>query len=245
MALRHTQLLRTPSFSHNFVTLHLSHTALSHTIFVAHHHSQTTLYYFVTHHLLSYIFVTHHLSPTPVSHSNFVTHHLCHAPPFTHHLCHTPSFTHIFHTPSLSHTIYRTHLSHTIFVTNQLCCKPSFTHHLCHTASFTHTQLCHTQLCHTHTQIFTYKCLSDGSSTTSFIYPSFPIPLDPLVLLMGLSGPLIVQPWRSWGEVVHPKPPAENCLMTKATEAIQISLGLCSKVCPIVYQAGLSRSTKG
>ena len=79
----------------------------------------------------------------------------------------------------------RQHLSHT-----------SFTHHLCHTPSLSHsilhTQLCHTQLCHAHTQIFTYKCLSDRSSTTSFIYPSFPIPLDPLFLEVDL-----------WGHPVH------------------------------------------
>ena len=103
-------------------------------------------------------------------------------------LLHTPSLSHtIFHPPSLSHTIFHTpSLSHTIF----------------------HTQLCHTQLCytHTHTHIFTYKCFSDQSSTTSFVYPSFPIPLELLFLLIGrnwlvgLSGPLILRtrPWFSW-----------------------------------------------
>ena len=125
------------------------------------------------------------------------THHLCQPPSFTHHLCHTPSFipclTTIFHTPSLSSTIFHTpsfthhlcqppsftqhlshtifvnqHLSHTIFVTYHLCQPPSFTHHLCQPASFTH-HLCQPpsfthHLSHT---IFT------SLSTTIFHPPSF------------------------------------------------------------------------
>ena len=60
------------------------------------------------------------------------------------------------------------HLSHTIFVTHT---RPSFTHHLSHTSR---------------------------SSTTSFVFPSSPSPLQHLVLiigrscLVGLSGPLII-----------------------------------------------------
>ena len=69
------------------------------------------------------------------------------APPLRQ-LCPTLSFIHtIFHTPSLSHTIFThnfvTHsLSHTIFVT-QICHTPSFTHLLCHT-TLSHTNLSHT-----------------------------------------------------------------------------------------------------
>ena len=149
MALPHTQLLRTPSLSsHNFVTLHLSHTALPHTLFVAHHHSQTGLSHatfrtelrtttvshtiFHTHLFHTHLFHTH-LCSTPsatqhLSQTSFI-HQLCHTPSFTHHLCLTPSVTHT-HTP-LSDTIFHTHnfhLSHTIFVT----------HHLSH-ATLSHT----------------------------------------------------------------------------------------------------------
>ena len=62
-------------------------------------------------------------------------------------LCHTLSFTHNFHTHHLSHTT----LSHT--------------HHLSLSHTIFHIQLCHTQLCFT-----------SGSSTTSFVFPSFPVP---------------------------------------------------------------------
>ena len=142
--------------------------------------------------------MTHHLS-----------HHttLCHTPSFTHHLshaifhtplCHTPSFTHNFVTHHLSpHHLSHTTLSHTIFHT-QLCHTLSFTHNfhtqLCHThthhLSLSHT-IFHIQLCHTQL-VFTSR-----SSTTSFVFPSFPVPLQHLLLivgrswLVGLSGPLI------------------------------------------------------
>ena len=69
----------------------------------------------------------------------------------THHL----SPRHLSHT-TLSHTIFR----HTIFRT-QLC----HTHHLSSSHTIFHTQVCHTQLC------FTCR-----SSTTSFVFPSFPVP---------------------------------------------------------------------
>ena len=110
------------------------------------------------------------VSLTTLSHTIFVTHHfwptiihtpLCHTPSFTHHfvthnfvlhqLCHTLSFTHNIHT----HTHHLSHatLSHTH--------TPSFfvTHHLSHT-TWSHTQLCFTS----------------RSSTTSFVFPSFPVP---------------------------------------------------------------------
>ena len=102
---RSSGLVLTPSFTHNFVTHHLWHTTLSHTIF----------------HTPSF---THHLCHTTLSNTLFhtpsLTPHLWHTPSFTprhrpsfthhlspHHLCHTPSFT----TPSFTHTT----LSHTIF----------------------------------------------------------------------------------------------------------------------------------
>ena len=64
----------TPSFTHNFVTHHLSPRHLSHN--------------FVTHHLSP-----NHLSHTTLSHTVFPTQ-----------LCHTPSFTHNFRTHHLAHT---------------------------------------------------------------------------------------------------------------------------------------------
>ena len=141
----------TPSFTH-----HLSHTTLSHTIFhtqlcrtpsLTHHfvtplcHTPSFTHNFVTHHLLHTIFdtqlCTHHLSHilcrTPSFTHNFVTHHLS-----PHQLSHT-----IFHT-TLSHALFHTQLSHThtIFHT-QLC--PSYHLSLSHTIF--HIQLCLTQLC--------------------------------------------------------------------------------------------------
>ena len=56
----------------------------------------------------------------------------------------------------------------------------SLSHNIFHTPIF-HTQLCHTQL-------FTYNCLTDRSSTVSFVYPSFPVPL-------GLFGSAF---WKKW-----------------------------------------------
>ena len=112
----HTQLCRTPSFTHrhrpafthHFVTHHLSHITLSHTIF------------------------QHTIFPTQLCHTpSFAT------PSFTQHLCHTPSFTYNFVTRSLSHTNTHTH-THTMFHT-QLCHTVSFTINF-------HTQLWHTHL---------------------------------------------------------------------------------------------------
>ena len=90
-------------------------------------------------------------------------------------LCRTPSFT----TPSFTHNFVTHHLSHTALA------HTSFHTQLCHTLSFTHnfhTQLCqthllslshnifHVRLCHTQ---FFFTC---RSSTTSFVFPSFPVP---------------------------------------------------------------------
>ena len=122
----------------------------------------------VTLHLSHTIFVNHHLSP-----------HLCQPPSFTHifvnHLSHP-----IFHTPSLSTTIFH-HFSHAIFVNHQLSpsstifhhlCQTSLSttifHHLCHTPSFTHNF-------HTHhtpslsTTIFHHLSHTPSLSTTMFV----------------------------------------------------------------------------
>ena len=140
----------TLSFSHKFVSHHLSDTILD----------TPTL----THHL-SHHFVPHHLSHTTLSHP--ILHKpLCHTLSFTHrfvthHLSHflTPSFTHHFVTHYFSHTIFHTHLCHT----------PSSTHHLSHTALshtiFHHTifvthHLSHRQLCHTPSFLHLFLCLS-------------------------------------------------------------------------------------
>ena len=144
----------TPSFTHNFVTHHLSHsifvthllshTTLSHTIFRT-PSSHTTLSHTIFHTPSSHttlsptIFHTHHLSPqlchtTSLSHTIFVTHHLSHTIFVTHHLSHT-----IFVTHHLSHTIFVTHhLSHTIFVTHHLS-HTSLSHTISHTPSLSHT----------------------------------------------------------------------------------------------------------
>ena len=78
---------------------------------------------------------------------------------------------------SLSHTT----LSYTAFhfVTYHLCHTPSFTHtHLCHTHThnffFTH-HLPHTHK-HTNTNTHTHNFVTP--STTSFVYPSFPVLLE-------------------------------------------------------------------
>ena len=169
--LSHTQLCHTPPLTHHFVTHHLSHTIfvtpLCHTPSFTHH--------FVTYHLPHTIFdtpsLTHHLSHTTLSHTIFDT------PSFTHiifhtQLCHTPSYTHhlwhtIFDTPSLAHHFVTHHLWHTIFHT-QLCHTPSFTHR--HGPSFTHHLSPH-HLSHTHNFV-THHLFS----TSSFVFPSFPVP---------------------------------------------------------------------
>ena len=205
----------TPSFTHSFVTHHPWHTALSHTIFhppylthhfVTHHLSQII---FHTCHTPCF---THHLCHTPslksLSHTIFVTQ-LCHTPSLSHTIfdttrCHTPSlatpsFTHHFVTHHLSHTtlsdaLFHTQLSHTH--------TPSFTHNFVthtHHLSLSHT-IFYIQLCHTHTHhlslshtIFhiqlchTQLCFTSRSSTTSFVFPSFPLPATTLFsfLLLG------------------------------------------------------------
>ena len=174
-------LCHTPSFIH-----HLSHTIfdpqLCHTPSLTHHLSHTTFSPTIfdtpsfTHH-----FVIHHLSHTTLSHTPSFTHHLV-----THHLWHTIFHTPLCLTPSFTHHLSPHHLSHTIlsytnFVTHSLSHTtfthtPSFTRNfvthshtifLCHTPSFTYNLVTHT-----HTKL----CFTSRSSTTSFVFPSFPVP---------------------------------------------------------------------
>ena len=77
-----THIFVTHHLSHiNFVTHHLSHTSLSHIIFHTHLRHRPSF---------AHNFVTHHLSHTTLSHTIF---HI--------HLCHTSSFTHNFVTHHL------------------------------------------------------------------------------------------------------------------------------------------------
>jgi hypothetical protein len=75
--------------------------------------------------------------------------------------CRTPSFTQNFGTRCFSHKFVSLthHLSHN-FVTHT-----HTRHHLSLSHTSFHIQLCHTQFCFT-----------SRSSTTSFVFPSFPIP---------------------------------------------------------------------
>ena len=148
-------------------------------------------------HTLSFTdnFVTHHLSHTQLCHTHTLFHtQLSHT--------HTPSSTHNFVTRSLSHTTFtHTHtpsFTHN-FVTHTHTISHNFHTQLCHTSSFFVTHhLSHTTSSHTHTQLFTYNFFPSRSSTTSFVFPSFPVPLQHLLLiigrswLVGLSGHLIL-----------------------------------------------------
>ena len=178
----HTPSLTTPSFTHqlchtpSFTQLGhaptLSHTifhtpTLSHTIFhtpsFTHRPSQAIFHTppFTQHNTLSHTIFHTNLSPT-----NFVTYHLSHTIFRTpsQAIFHTPSFTHHFVTHHLSHTtLSHATFKHTIFHTTLSHTHTPDTIFLCHT-SF-HIQLCHTQFCFT-----------SRSSTTSFVFPSFPIP---------------------------------------------------------------------
>ena len=203
LSLSHT-IFVTQHLSHTIFHRHpLSHPTLSHTIFHTHHLSHTIFHHtiFHTHNFFTHHIVTHHLSHT-IFHLPFCHTPLCHTPSFTHHLslCHTPSFTHnylshtifhqtIFHTQHLSHTIFR----HAIFHT-PLFHTPYFTHNLV-TRSLSHTTFTHTHtppftdnfVTHTHHLSFSHTifhihfshtqlCFTSGSSTTSFVFPSFPVP---------------------------------------------------------------------
>ena len=153
----------TPSFTHHFVTHHLSHTIfhtqLCHPPSFTHHLSHTTL------------------SPTIFDTPSF-THHLCNTPSFTHHLLHptlsnsifdTPSFTHrfvthhfvtpSFTTPSSTHHLSPPHFSHTT-LSHTIFDTPSFTQHFA-THRLSHTTLSHALF---HTGL---------SPTPSFSTPSF------------------------------------------------------------------------
>ena len=80
--------------------------------------------------------------------------------------------TYIFHTPSLSDTVFHTTLSHTIFHP-QLCHPPSFTQ-LSHTPSFTHN-LSPTTLSHTIylTPPFTHNFVTHHLSPTTLSHTIF------------------------------------------------------------------------
>ena len=177
---RHT-IFHTPSLLRTFfhtiiVTHHLSHTTLSTPSFtdslVTHTHTHTTLSHTIFHTQLCH---------TPSFTDSFITHHLSHTNFVTHLLRHTPSFTHSL----IAHTIFHTHttLPHTIFHTNthtqlchtQHCHTPTHTHHLSYvTLSHAHNNF----VTHSSSHTFTYKFSTDRSSTTSFVYPSFPVPLE-------------------------------------------------------------------
>ena len=173
----HTQLyhIQIVTHTHNFVTHHLCHTP-------------SFTYLFVTH-LLSHIFVTHRLSHTALSHET-LSHTVFHTQ-----LCYTPSFTHTHN--FVIGNIVTHHLTHTHnFVTHHLSHTHNFVTHTHFTMS--HPTLSYTTLSRTHTHTTLHIQLFDRSSTTSFVYPSFPVPLELFVLLIGrswlvgLSGPLIL-----------------------------------------------------
>ena len=170
-----TQLCHAPSVTHThiFVTHHLSHTSLSHTIF----------------HTPSLSHTIFHIR-TSLSHTIFPTH-LCHTPSFTP-LCHAPFFplalgdihlhfawqawhlvtsTFVLHCKcgacgtlahaTLAHTIFHTQFCHTPSVTHTHTPSVTFTHHLSNT-SLSHTFFVTHHLCHTpsFTHIFVTHHLS-------------------------------------------------------------------------------------
>ena len=104
------------------------------------------------------------------------------------------------HTTLLHRTFVRTN-THTQLFHIRLCHTPSFnhTHNLVtqtfHTEPTTLSRTSFTQNFITHTQLLTYNFLTDRSSTTSSVFPSFLGPLHFLFLLIGrtclvgLSGP--------------------------------------------------------
>ena len=172
----------TLSFSHKFVSHHLSDTildtpTLTHHLshhFVPHHLSHTALSHTILHkplcHTLSFTHHQHHLSHTTLPHTIFHTP-LCHTLSFTHRfvthhlshpICDTPSLSALCHTPSTPSFTH--HLWHSIFHT-QLCHTLFFTHHLSHTP-LSHTIFDTTSLTHTHTIFHT-------PSQTIFCTPSF------------------------------------------------------------------------
>ena len=193
-----THNFHTPSFSHNFVTHHLWHT-IFHTIFDTPSftplcHTPFFTRHFVKHHLSHTIFdttsLTHTIFHTPSQtsfHTPSFTHHFVTHNTLSHTIFHTPSFTHHFVTHHLSHSFFAHHLSHTT-LSNTIFHTPSLTPHFWHTPSF--TQLFHTpsfthhfvtyHLSHTtfHHTIFVTHHLSPYhlSSTSSCVFPSFPVP---------------------------------------------------------------------
>ena len=128
-----------PPLWHNFVTRHLSHTTLSHTIFHTQLcHTPSFTHHFVTHHLLHHTQLCHTHNDN-LSHNYFVTHNFCHIQ-----LCHVQLFViyNLSHA-TLSHTPFHTHttLSHTLFHT--LFFTHNFVTHSFHTPSFHTPSLSH------------------------------------------------------------------------------------------------------
>ena len=167
----HTQLCHTPSFTHNFVTHHLSHTtfvtqSLSHTP-LSHNLFHTQLCHTLS---LTHNFVTHSLSHTTWSHTIFHTQ-----------LCHTHSLSHT----TLSHTLFSTQLCHTLSFTHNLV-----THHLSHTTF--HTQLCHTPS-FTHTIYFAWQAwhLATSTCTLRGRHGAYDTVLAPVARLVAVG-----RPWR-------------------------------------------------
>ena len=120
---------------------------------------------------------------TPSLAHNFVTHHL-----LPHHLSHTALSHTIFHTQLCHRFLSHTTFTHTI-VHTKLCHKHHF---LCRTPSFTHNFVAHTHHFSSSNTIFhVYRfvthnsshttCFTFRSSTTSFVFPSFPVPATTFV----------------------------------------------------------------
>ena len=111
------------------------------------------------------VFGTHHLSPHHLWHTIFHT-------PF----CHTPSFTQncFLSRTTFTQTIFHTQLCH---IHHFLCRTPFLTHNI---VTYTHTIFLR------QIQSFTYHfvthnsshptCFTSRSSTTAFVFPSFPVP---------------------------------------------------------------------
>ena len=188
-----TQLCHTPSFTHNFATQHLT-PSFTHN-FVTHSLSHTTSSHHLTRRrgtwgpspsfcvvawcviwcspICSRIAATHrgkkHLHPLI-----FVAMHVCVL------LGHAERPMVICHPVDRWKHLHRSGVCHY---------TQSFTHIIVSHTSFTHNFITHNS---SHTTLFTSR-----SSTTSFVFPSFPVPLQLLLLiigrswLVGLSGPLI------------------------------------------------------
>ena len=148
-----THIFVTLSFvthTHTFVTHHVSHASLLHTIFATRplSHTHTSLSHATLSHTTfhTHNFVTHHLSHASLSHTIFNSH-LCHTQLCHTHtpLSHTMFHTHPCYTPCLPHALFHTHTHN--FVTRNI-----ITHHLSHT-TLSHTTLSPLSFTRTHTTL--------------------------------------------------------------------------------------------